>query len=404
MNIKKLTAIILIFACTASAWFVLGNALDNRTRNTHEDLLGEVQGNWGSPIVQPHPTLYYIAPTSARAKRVIQPNSSTVDVDLQYDPKKKGLLWYRTYVVDFGAEYVVRNPTPIRQTVFVVFNFPKYGMRYDKFALKIGEKLTDKVPSNGSIAESVLLHPNAETTIRIGYRAAAMGHWEYSLADTPRVQNFALNMNTDFTEVNIPAGTESPTAREATTAGWNFIWEYADVIGANAIGMEMPAALNPGPVAARIIFFAPISLLFFFAVVVILSIVLKTDLHPMNYFFLGAGCFAFQLLFAYLLDLIGVHIAFAFAATVSLSLVTGYLWLVAGRRFALSSGAAQFFYMVLFSYSFFFNGLTGITITVGSIITLAVLMVSTAKIDWNDAFNSPPSIRSESNPPPLPLT
>lgn len=402
MNIKNLSAIILIFICTAAAWFLLCSALDNRTNNTHNKLLNEVQGNWGGAIVQPHPKLYYIAPTSARAKRVIQPASSKIDVDLRYDPKKKGLLWYRTYVVDLNAEYVLKNPTPIRQTVFVVFDFPESGMRYDKFALGIGEKLTDKVPSNGSITESVMLEANAETTIRIGYRAAAMDHWEYSLAETPRVQNFSLNMRTDFNEINIPAGTESPTARESTETGWDFNWEYADVIGANAIGMDMPAALNPGPVAARITFFAPISLLFFFAVIVILSIVSGTNLHPMNYFFLGAGCFVFQLLFAYLLDLIPVHIAFAIAAVVSLGLVTGYLWLVAGRRFALPAGTAQFFYMVLFSYSFFFNGLTGITITVGSIITLAVLMVFTAKVDWHHAFKAQPTANSGATPPPLP--
>jgi len=35
---------------------------------------------------------------------------------------------------------------------------------------------------------------------------------------------------------------------------------------------------------------------------------------------------------------------------------------------------AQFAYMILFSYSFFFEGLTGLTITIGAIVTLALLM------------------------------
>jgi len=46
------------------------------------------------------------------------------------------------------------------------------------------------------------------------------------------------------------------------------------------------------------------------------------------------------------------------------------------------SALAHFAYMVLFSYSFFFRGLTGITITVGSILTLALLMTFTAKVNW----------------------
>jgi hypothetical protein len=47
---------------------------------------------------------------------------------------------------------------------------------------------------------------------------------------------------------------------------------------------------------------------------------------------------------------------------------------------------AQFGYMVLFSYSFFFDGLTGITITIGSIVTLALLMGATARVNWSEKF------------------
>jgi hypothetical protein len=143
-------------------------------------------------------------------------------------------------------------------------------------------------------------------------------------------------------------------------------------------------------------FFAPVSLLFFFAVLVIVAIQRRTDLHPMNYFFLAAGCFAFQLLFAYLVDLLPLLPSFLLAAAVSLALVNGYLWRAAGGAFALISAGAQFAYMVLFSYSFFFDGLTGITITVGAIATLALLMAFTARVNWNAAFVT------RATPPPIP--
>ncbi|MEI9893993.1 MAG: hypothetical protein WDN28_08900 [Chthoniobacter sp.] len=54
--------------------------------------------------------------------------------------------------------------------------------------------------------------------------------------------------------------------------------------------------------------------------------------------------------------------------------------------------------MVLFSYSFFFDGLTGITITVGAIITLALLMAFTARVKWDDALTS------RTGPPPMPTS
>jgi hypothetical protein len=158
----------------------------------------------------------------------------------------------------------------------------------------------------------------------------------------------------------------------------------------------MPAVTNPGYVAGRMTFFAPVSLLFFFAVLVIVGIRERTTLHPMNYFFLAAGCFAFQLLFAYLVDLVPLTVSFLIAAAVSLALVNGYLWRATTRKFAVISTVAQFAYMVLFSYSFFFDGLTGITITVGAIVTLALLMAFTARVKWDEAFTS------RSGPPPIP--
>ncbi|MEI6349882.1 MAG: inner membrane CreD family protein [Verrucomicrobiota bacterium] len=148
----------------------------------------------------------------------------------------------------------------------------------------------------------------------------------------------------------------------------------------------MPGVLNPGPVASRIAFFAPVSLIFFFAVLLIMATVWQVNLHPMNYFFLAAGLFAFHLLFAYLVDLIPLTAAFVVAALVSMVLVSGYLFIAAGKAFARLAASAQFAYLVLFSYSFFFDGLTGLTITLGAIITLAILMVTTARVDWSEKF------------------
>jgi inner membrane protein involved in colicin E2 resistance len=133
-----------------------------------------------------------------------------------------------------------------------------------------------------------------------------------------------------------------------------------------------------------------------------MGMVWRISLHPMNYFFMAAGCFAFQLLFAYLVDLIPLSLAFVISAAVSLALVSGYLFAAVGRRFAQLAVIAQFAYMVLFSYSFFFEGLTGLTITIGAIVTLALLMAATAKVNWADKFASKTVLRGV--PPPVPGT
>jgi inner membrane protein involved in colicin E2 resistance len=111
------------------------------------------------------------------------------------------------------------------------------------------------------------------------------------------------------------------------------------------------------------------------------------SLHPMHYWFIAAAFFAFHLLLAYLVDHVGVHVAFATAALVSLALVVSYLRLVTGMREALLvAGFAQAIFLVLFSYAFFFEGFTGLAITVGAIVTLFVLMQMTARVSWDEVF------------------
>jgi inner membrane protein involved in colicin E2 resistance len=119
--------------------------------------------------------------------------------------------------------------------------------------------------------------------------------------------------------------------------------------------------------------------------------------HPMNFFFVAAGFFSFHLLFAYLVDVLPLHASFLIAAGVSLLLVCGYIYAFAGRTLSLWAVGAQFAYMVLFSYSFFIDGYSGLTIAIGSVLTLAFLMVTTAKIDWSTKFN-----RNPVTPPPIP--
>ncbi len=388
MTIKRLIAIIAIAGCTAAAWFLLAGTLQFRSAATASRLTPEIATNWGPVLRQEPPRLYYESPAESAAQREIQLERSDITVALAFEPKNKGLLWYRAFTADFEATYLVRNPTPIAQTIYVAFKFPAASARYDHFALSFGDQPTEKEPVNGAIVESLLIPANGEAPLKITYRATGLDSWTYALGGAKRVKNLHLAMTTNFRDINIPAGAESPTSRKPAGTGMALDWDYSDVIGAHAIGMDMPAVANPGPLASRMTFFAPVSLVFFFAVLVIAALTLRVNLHPMNYFFLAAGCFAFQLIFAYLVDLVPLLPSFLIAAAVSLLLVNGYLWRAAGAGFARLSTAAQFAYMALFSYSFFFDGLTGITITAGAVITLAMLMAFTARVDWSSVFEA----------------
>jgi inner membrane protein involved in colicin E2 resistance len=124
----------------------------------------------------------------------------------------------------------------------------------------------------------------------------------------------------------------------------------------------------------------------------------------MNYLLLAAGFFAFPLLFAYMVDVVNVHWSFVISATASVLLVCGYLRLVAQGALFKVALPTQLFYLVLFSYSFFLKGLTGLTLTVGGIVTLGLIMYLTAGVDWSLVMSSWKREKEaeSSNAPPLP--
>ena len=71
---------------------------------------------------------------------------------------------------------------------------------------------------------------------------------------------------------------------------------------------------------------------------------------------------------------------------------------------AIEAGGAQFVYLVLFSYAFFFKGYTGLTVTIGAIATLFIAMQMTGRVKWSDigglAQAMPPNLPSRATPPP----
>jgi inner membrane protein involved in colicin E2 resistance len=164
------------------------------------------------------------------------------------------------------------------------------------------------------------------------------------------------------------------------------------------VGIEMPAFVDAAKVAARMSFFGPLSLGLFFSVLVIAAIRMGIFLHVAHFGLLAAACFAFQLLFAYSVDVLPAVLAFVVASAVTIGLVGFYLHLIAGKTFMRIAMVAQAAYIVLFNATFFFDGYTGLTLTIVGIITLGLVMAGTAKMDWSKVMDFGP----DKNPPPLP--
>ena len=387
MKYLHLLASLAIIGITMVAWFILGFALTTRTTSSSATMNQEVSGVWNPALEQKHPQAWFDTPNAPGGRAVLLPTASNIAVGLKFVPKKRGLFWHQTYDVDFQADYVFTNPTRIPQTVYVSFPLPADAQGLERFEFRLGEDPNGARSSSAGAemaTQAVVLPASGTVTLHAGYQTRGTGSWIYRFSNNQRISGFILKLSTDFMEINFPVGTGSPKDgdREHDAKGWSLTWNYPDVLAAQSIGMEMPKLLNAGPVASRIAFYAPVSLLFFLTIVMLMGALKGAPLHPMHVFFVCAGFFSFHLLFAYLVDLLPLLVSFAIATVTSLALVCGYLRAVGGNTLFKVALPAQLAYLVLFSLSFFFDGLTGITLTVCAVLTLGLLMVLTAKVDW----------------------
>lgn len=403
--VKNIAAIIFIFICATIAWFILGATIFQRTYSSDGVAKEQVESLWGTPQTQTPPTASYKKTESKTVETIengknikrteqietpvtLQLDSSRIDVNLELEYRQKGLLWYSTYKVDFSGLYTFHNPSDKEETVTFKLNFPASQAVYDNLEFKVDNSQVSLINENNSANGTAKIGAGKTAMLKVVYSSRGLERWQYNFgANVTQVRDFQLKMKTNFNDIDFAENTLSPSKKDKPGNGWELTWAYTNMLSGYQIAMVMPEKLQPGPLAGRISLFAPVSLFFFFFLLFIVTTLRGIELHPMNYFFLAAAFFAFHLLLAYLVDHISIHLAFAISSVVSVFLVISYLRLVIGMRFATTEAAlAQFIYLVAFSYAFFLKGFTGLAITIGSIITLFVVMQMTGKIRWKEKF------------------
>lgn len=448
---KRLLAIGFIWLGCALAWMILGSTIMVRGGESSSALNEEVRLLWGPPIVQQPPTAHLDAPAApalheplptdssdahdaydapdareatqvgevpnapiAEAAKPIALDASTIDVVLDLEQRQKGLLWFPTYAIEFSASYAFVNDREAGGDVTMRFPLVGESVVYDAFKVvdeENGEPVDASI-TDGAAVWKRRFASGERHAYSVVYRSRGTESWGYGAAHgTAKIKNFALRMRINADGIDFPAGTISPSSHGPDADGWKGEWVFDSLVASAPIGVSLPKLLNPGPLATKVTFFAPVSLLFFFFVVAILAAAKRKSIHPMNYFLLGCSFFAFHLLFAYLVDHVSVLPAFAISAVVSVALVASYARLFVGWRFALLDvGVSQLVYLVLFSYTFFWQGFTGLAVTIGAVLTLFVIMQITGRMNWSDAAvllrrnDKPKKPDDEARPPNTPST
>ncbi|MFA5794440.1 MAG: inner membrane CreD family protein [Candidatus Brocadiia bacterium] len=407
--VGRIISIVFIYICTSIAWVILGGTVNWRSTQQDKELKEAVGQLWGTTQRQEAPEVYYQTSKEVKVKTIeggqtayetktettnhyLTLAGSNIDADIKLEYRQKGLLWYSTYRVKFTAKYQVANPTDEAREVFFEFRFPVQKAVYDNFRFAVaGKEINNINVSGGLVRRTLKLNPNQAEEVEVSYQSQGLDEWWYGFGeDVNQIKNFSLTMHTDFNQIDFPENSISPTEKQKSNNGWTMLWKYNNLLSGIQIGMVMPKKLNPGPWVSQVTYAAPVSLFLFFFLLFILTTVKNIRIHPMNFFFIGAAFFSFHLLLAYLVDHVSIHVSFLICSAVSIFLVVSYMKLVTGSKFAfLETGISQFVYLVLFSYTFFFKGHTGLAITILCIITLFLVMQFTGRLDWDKVFARP---------------
>ena len=422
-----LFAIAAIFIAASIGWVTLGGVMSSRSSSQSSELRAKVSDLWGQRQEQRAPTLTFEHTTTKEVTRTeivkgethtitehvpvtqkqdVSVASTRVDVGLRLDQRLKGLVWYSLYDVAFRGAWSYVHEEKEAGDLHVVFRFPDGQGMYDAFTFAVDGVPQDLRPNGGAVEAVVPVAPGQRVALAVSYKSRGLDQWTYApTSGVASLKDFQLAMTTDFADIDFPAEAMSPSRRERSGDGWKLAWSFDRVVTGHTIGMAMPSKVQPGQLAAALSFSAPISLGFFFVILLALGRIRGLDLHPVNYVFLAAAFFSFHLLFAYTVDHLHIVPAFILSGATSVLLVVSYLRLAVSSRFAFVEAAgAQLVYLIGFSLAHFWEGYTGLAVTVLSVLTLFVLMQLTGKIRWGAPAAHRPASPASGGAEPIEIT
>lgn len=409
MSVKKLIAVAIIYLFTCAAWMILGVSNLTRTDESFRTLKNEVISLYGDALTINAPEFYSkikkyrekitdgtTVNTEYFEKVNYEISKSNVEIDINLDQRKKGNLWFPTFKTKFNGKYEfkINNPSEDRNKKYYLFTtLGSSNSIYDNIQLSINnEDVANVIPLIRKKEIEIILPQSGIIELDISYECTGMENLTYFISpnqeDISQINDFLLTIKTDFKNYDFPNNMMSPIEKTDMGSGYELTWRFNKSVTGKDIGIIIPNKLNPGAIVSRVTFFAPISLLFFFVVIFVISIILKFDIHPMNYFFLAATFFSFHLMYSYFSDYLNIYVTFAIASVVSLILTVTYLRIFSPNKLSyVFAPLTQFIYLIIFSFSFFFKGMTGVIVTICSVITLFILMQTTAKVNWESVFS-----------------
>ena len=184
---KRISAIVFIYVCTCIGWMILAGTVLVRTEGQGLRLKQAVGRLWGTMQSQHAPVACYTSKgeESAQSKHYLPPRSSSLDVDIALEHRKKGLQWYSTYRVVFAGTYVFANDSDRLSQLTVTFTLPAQNTVYDNFHFFVGDDEIENIDlDSGAVRAALELQPGQSEQVRVTYESQGMDRWYYDFGNS----------------------------------------------------------------------------------------------------------------------------------------------------------------------------------------------------------------------------
>jgi hypothetical protein len=379
-----LTAVLVTTIALAIGWQMFARRMNHRTIDA-EGSSTEVSRIWGGPLVQPQPRLGWRRSDAATVELSTgELATSTVNIALDAQYRRRGITEYPAYLADFAADYSFRNPSP--HPIFVAFNI---GLPVDRASLMVtdlallvdgAEDASHTSYAAEGIAWNGELAGGKDVIFSVKYRARGLERLSYALGSSAvsmgPVNKFELNMTVRGVpgQIDYPVGAMSPTDKVEIEGGQVLTWKVDNLLSSFDVGVVLPDRSGLTRALHKLINNAPFYYLFYALALLYAFAKVGTRARTLHLFALSGGYFLYFPLATYLTG----YVAWPLACTLALAGISALAIAHAMRFVSIASALwvalAQIFFLAVPAAAYLLPAHTGIILVLAGFLALALAM------------------------------
>jgi hypothetical protein len=382
----------------------IGYRIDSRHSESYSRGYKSVSEIWGGSIVQSPPSLTFESTVKEQYenKKTGEMMDKTVLVEkglgfasqdlklsMRKNIRKKGLLLFPGYELDFYGKFVIKNFLTKKNRIHFRMELPNYaGNIMNVQILLNGKEYKEDTNLADGIDWSGEMEPLEEKEISIFYKAQGSKSFQYSLGvQAIEMKRLSVILESDFSNFNIPDNAMAPSTSNSDSETIKIEWKGENIITGQNLSVNFEIEGNYGAMASKLFYYSPISMALFLSLLLLLLIPRGVKLHPMQYLFVIISFFIFYPLGSYLISYFNVILGILLSLAASTLILLQYTYAIKkGSVLIQSSMISAVIFQWLFSIAFFFPEHTGFIITISTIGSFVFLSRATAEIDWENKF------------------